>query len=83
MTVLMMLLIYSVGVMVGLLITHLNNRGRLSGRFLIDTTDPTKDIFRIELYDSKIDSIPKRKYILLRTESKTDMNKDVGIRLRS
>lgn len=47
---------------------------RISGTFLIDDKDPTKDIFRIELIDKKIDKLPKQKYMVLEVKANVDLS---------
>lgn len=54
-----------VGVIIGMVLHYIfEKRKKPSGTFVIDLTDPTKDVCRIELDDSLNDIYSKRQMIL-------------------
>lgn len=55
-------------VVVGMISYILSKRRKLSGTFVIDLSDPMKDICRLELHES-LESIYKKKQIILNIET--------------
>lgn len=41
----------------------------LTGDFIVNEDDPTKDIYKVVLIDSKIDELSKKKYIVFRVRT--------------
>lgn len=60
-------LMFIFGVIVGGLLTCLIGLRMLVGTLKIDHDNPEKDVYRFEVQD--IDSLSKRKYVLLQVES--------------
>lgn len=57
---------FVIGILVGLLLYYVfGNRKKSSGTFVIDTTDPMKDICRFEM-DESLNSIYSKKQIILK-----------------
>lgn len=61
----MELVIFIIGILVGLLLYYVfGERKKPSGAFVMDFTDPAKDVCTFELYES-INSIYQKKHIYL------------------
>lgn len=56
---------FVIGIIVGLILYYVfGGRKKTSGTFIIDLTDPAKDVCRIELDDSLNDIYSKRQMVL-------------------
>ena len=62
------ILVFLIGACVGGLIATILNSKKLSGTFIIDFSDPIKDICRLELDDS-LETIYKKKKIVLKVQT--------------
>lgn len=58
------------GVIVGLIISRMRTYGTLR----IDTSNPEKDVYKIELKD--LDGLPKKKYIVLKVDPKAKLSQE-------
>lgn len=59
---------FLIGIIVGAILLYaFGNRKKASGTFVIDTTDPTKDICRFEM-DESLNEIYSKKQILLKVK---------------
>ena len=64
----MNLVIFIVGVIVGVILRYVfAERKKPSGTFVIDFTDPIKDVCRLEL-DDNLNSLYSKKYITLKVK---------------
>lgn len=70
----LVIIIFLLGLFVGMFINELLRIIFISGTFLIDRSDPQKDICRLEVID--IDKISKKKYITIKiqTDAKLSQN---------
>ena len=70
----LVILIFLLGLFVGMFINELVRIIFISGTFLIDRSNPQKDICRLEVID--IDKISKKKYITIKiqTDAKLSQN---------
>ena len=61
---------YVVGV-IGLVLVGIDigRKLNLTGDFIVNEDDPTKDIYKVVLIDSKIDELSKKKYIVFRVRT--------------
>ena len=67
----MKLIMFSVGLLVGLLICYIwrrTHKPKVSGTFVMDFSDPMKDSCRLVL-DENLNDIYKRKYMVLEIET--------------
>ena len=62
------ILVFLIGVCVGVLIATILSSKKLSGTFIIDFSDPIKDICRLEL-DDNLETIYKKKRIVLKVQT--------------
>ena len=58
-----------VGVIGGLVLAGIDIKLNLTGDFIVNEDDPTKDIYKMVLIDSKIDELSKKKYIVFRVRT--------------
>lgn len=66
----LLIVLWVVGV-IGLLLVGIDigRKLNLTGDFIVNEDDPTKDIYKVVLIDSKIDELSKKKYIVFRVRT--------------
>ena len=71
----MEILSYIIGALVGSIVTIIFQRAFTKvGTIKIDRTNPAKDVYRLEVDD--LDSLPRKKYILLKVDAKADLSQN-------
>lgn len=70
-----LLAMFFVGLLLGFCIACIVHLLRgVSGTLKIDRHDPEKDVYRLEIDD--LDSIPKKKHIVLKVDAKADLSQN-------
>ena len=66
----LLIVLWVVGV-IGLVLVGIGigRKLNLTGDFIVNEDDPTKDIYKVVLIDSKIDELSKKKYIVFRVRT--------------
>lgn len=66
----LLIVLWVVGV-IGLVLVGIDigRKLNLTGDFIVNEDDPTKDIYKVVLIDSKIDELSKKKYIVFRVRT--------------
>lgn len=70
----LVILIFLLGLFVGMFINELLRIIFISGTFLIDRSNPQKDICRLEVID--IDKISKKKYITIKIQTDANLSRN-------
>ena len=70
----LVILIFLLGLFLGMFINELLRIIFISGTFLIDRSNPQKDICRLEVID--IDAISKKKYVTIKIQTDANLSRN-------